>query len=112
MADFLANHGLLIGGGVLLILGFLLWQRMSRYDLKGAAIDSAWHVALGRRTAESPTPIEEKFHDIASAQTVTGKATRAAGTVIGHFVAQVVSLIALVMMLIGVLLLALGIWWR
>jgi hypothetical protein len=110
--DILADNGLLIGGGVLLILGFLLWQRMSRYDLKGAAIDSAWHVALGRRTAERPTPIEEKLHGIASAETMTGKATRAAGTVIGHFIAQVVSLIALVMMLVGLVLIAAGIWWR
>jgi hypothetical protein len=85
---------------------------MSRYDLKGAAIDSAWHVALGRRTAERRTPIEEKLHDIASAETMTGKATRAAGTVIGHFIAQVVSLIALVMMLVGLVLIAAGIWWR
>jgi hypothetical protein len=110
--SILANPGLLIGGAVVLILGFLLWRRMSHYDLKGAAIDSVWQLARGRRTAENPTPIEAKLHDIGSATTVTGKATRAAGTVIGHFVAQVLSLVALVMMLAGVLLVAAAIWWR
>jgi hypothetical protein len=110
--DLLADHALLIGGGLLLILGFLLWRRMSHHDLKGAAIDSAWQIARGRRTATNPTPIETKLRDIGAAATMTGKASRAAGTVIAHFVAQVVSLMALVMMLAGLLLLAAGIWWR
>lgn len=106
------NPGLLIAGVAVLLLGFLLWRRMSRYDLKGAAIDSAWQLARGRRTAENPTPIEAKLRDIGSAATVTGKARRAASTVIGHFVAQVLSLVALVMMLAGAALVAAGIWWR
>ena len=110
--SFLANHALLIHGAALLVLGFLIWRRMSHYDLKGAAIDSAWQLARGRRSAENPTPIEAKVRDIGAAATMTGKATRAAGTVIGHFAAQIVSLVALVMMLAGVLLVAAGIWWR
>ena len=110
--SFVAEHGLLIGGAVLLVLGFLLWRRMSHYDLQGAAIDSAWQLARGRRSAENPTPIEAKLRDIGSAATMTGKATRAAGTVIGHFVAQVMSIVALVMILAGLLLAAAGIWWR
>jgi hypothetical protein len=103
---------LLSGGGLLLILGFLLWRRMNRYDLKGVAIDSAWQLARGRRTVGNPTPIEAKLHNIGAAATVTGKATRAAGTVIAHFAAQVLGVVALVMMLAGLLLLAAGIWWR
>ncbi|HXF53156.1 MAG TPA: hypothetical protein VNK52_03435 [Hyphomicrobiaceae bacterium] len=110
--NFLADHPLAIAGALLLIAGFLIWRRMDRYDLKGAAIDSAWQFVRGRRTSENPTPIEAKLRDIGAASTVTGKASRAAGTVIAHFMAQVIGIAALVMMLIGLLLLAFDIWWR
>ena len=75
------------------MLAILIMWRTSRYDLKGAAFDSAWQVARGKRTAENPTEIEKRLGEITSEASVTGKATRAAGTVIGHFAAQVLGVV-------------------
>ena len=84
----------------------------SAYDLKDAAIDSAWTLARGKRTAENPTALEAKYRDIQSQPTWTGKATRTAGTVAGHFIAQVLGVAALIMMLAGLALGVAGYLWR
>ena len=99
------------GAGVALVAILIMW-RVSRYDLAGAAMDSAWQVARGKRTADNPTALEEKLSEIAGEASVTGKARRAAGTVIGHFAAKVASLIAMLMLLAGAALIAIGYFWR
>ena len=106
------NEWLMISGAALFLLGFAIMWRTSRYDLAGAAAESAWQVATGGRTAENPTAIEQKLNDITSQGTVTGKAKVAAGTVIGHFYAKVMGLVSLVMMGLGGILAAAGFWWR
>lgn len=106
------NEWMIVGGAILALLGFIIMWRTSRYDLAGAAAESAWQVATGGRTAETPTAIEQKIKDITSEATVTGKAKRAAGTVVGHLYAKVMGLISMVMMGLGALLIAAGIWWR
>ncbi len=83
------NEWLMISGVILVLVGFLIMWRTSRYSLTEAAAESAWQVATGGRTAENRTAIEEKITNITSQETVTGKAKAAAGTVIGHFYAQV-----------------------
>jgi hypothetical protein len=85
--------------------------KTSRYDLKDAAIDSAWTLARGRRTAENPTALEAKFNEIRSQPTWTGKATSAAGTAAGHFAAQLLGVVALVLMLAGLALAVFGFFW-
>jgi hypothetical protein len=99
-------------GAALVLMGLLIRWRTARYDLKDAAIDSAWTLARGRRTAENPTELENKFNDIRSQPTWTGKATKAAGTAAGHFIAQVLGVVALVLMAAGVALAILGYVWR
>lgn len=99
-------------GGGLLLLGLMIMWRTSRYDLAGAAVDSAWQVATGGRSAENPTAIEKHIKDIASKQTVAGKAKAAAGTVVGHFFAKVMGVVSLIMMVIGAGLIALGVYFR
>jgi hypothetical protein len=102
----------LISSGVVLILaGLLIRWRTARYDLKDAAIDSAWTWVRGRRTAENPTALEIKLNEIRSQRTWRGKAARAAGTAAGHFAAQVLSVVALVLLLAGVALAVLGFFW-
>jgi hypothetical protein len=106
------NEWMMIWGAGIALLAIVIMWRISRYDLAGAAFDSAWQVARGKRSAENPTALEEKYHEIAREASVTGKARRAAGTVIGHFAAKVLNLIAMLMLLAGAALIALGYFWR
>jgi hypothetical protein len=106
-----SNEWMMIwGGGLALLAAFIMW-RISSYDLSGAAFDSAWQLARGR-TAENPTAIEQKLRDINAEASVTGKAKRAAGTVLGHFIAKVLGTVAMLMLAVGLGLLAAGILWR
>ncbi|WP_072393966.1 hypothetical protein [Hyphomicrobium sp. CS1GBMeth3] len=109
----LANSDWLMiwGAGVALLALVIMW-RVARYDIAGAAFDSAWQVARGKRTAETPTALEEKYNEIAREASYTGKARRAAGTVIGHFAAKVANVIAMIMLLAGAVLIGLGYFWR
>jgi hypothetical protein len=107
-----AQAWLMLAGAVLVLLGGLLRWRMSRYDLKDAAIDSAWTLARGKRTADNPTALEAKYREIESQPTWQGRATRAAGTVAGHFIAQVLGVVSLVMMLAGLAAILAGWLWR
>lgn len=110
--DLDTNAWMMIWGAGLALVAVLIMWRVSRYDLAGAAFDSAWQVARGKRTAENRTALEEKLGEITGEATVTGKARRAAGTVIGHFAAQVANMIALVLLLAGAVLIAAGWYWR
>ena len=107
-----ANEWMMIWGGILTLIAVFIMWRVSRYDLAGAAFDSAWQVARGQRSSENPTALEEKYNEIAREASVTGKARRAAGTVIGHFAAKVFTLVATLMLLAGAGLIALGYFWR
>ena len=107
-----SNEWMMIWGAGIALLGVLIMWRVSRYDLAGAAFDSAWQVARGKRSAETPTALEEKYNEIAREASVTGKARRAAGTVIGHFAAKVANLIAMLMLLGGAALIAVGYFWH
>ena len=60
MADG-ANIGMLTTGGIFILLGPLMLWRTSRYDLKGALINSVWQLARGKRSADNPTAIEAKL---------------------------------------------------
>lgn len=106
-----AKFWLIAAGAVLILLGIFIRWRTARYDLKDAAIDTAWTLARRKRTAENPTALEVKLNDITSQPTWTGKATRAAGTAAGHFAAQVLGVVALVLILAGVALAGFGYFW-
>lgn len=105
------NGWLMVWGGGLVLAAFLIWWRTGRYDIRGAAVDSVWQIARGRRTADNPTAIETMAQNIGAEATVVGKAKRTAFTVIGHFAAQAVSIAAYFILLIGVVLLGLGWYW-
>lgn len=106
------NAWLMLVGAAAILIGVLLRRWAGRHDLKDAAMDSAWTLLRGRRSAQNPTEIEAKLRDIQAQPTWTGKATRTAGTAIGHVVAQVVGLVALVLILAGLALAAVGFFWR
>ena len=66
---------LMLSGAILVLLGFAIRWKVSAYDLKDAAFDSAWTLARGKRTAENPTALEAKYREIQNQPTWTGKAT-------------------------------------
>jgi len=105
------NAWLAIWGGGLVLTAILIWWRTGRYDIKGAAVDSVWQIARGKRTADNPTAIEMTANEIGAEATVAGKAKRTAFTVAGHFMAQVFSVVALFMLLIGIVLLGVAWFW-
>lgn len=105
------NAWLFVWGGGLVLLALLIWWRTGRYDIKGAAVDSVWQIARGKRSADNPTPIEVMAGEIGAEATHIGKAKRTAFTVIAHFIAQVLSFMAYFILLGGVVLLGLGWYW-
>src|SRR5689334_9597993 len=96
---------LMLAGAVAVLVGILIRRWASRYDLKDAAMDSAWTLLRGKRTADNPTAIEAKLKDIKSQPTWTGKATKTAGTAVGHLLAQVGQVAAMVLLLAGLAML-------
>jgi hypothetical protein len=107
-----SNAWLVVAGAAFIVVGLFLRRWSARHDLKDAAIDSAWSIARGRRTADNPTAIEAKFRDIQAQTTWTGKATRTAGTALAHVLAQVAAVAALILILVGLALAAAGSFWR
>lgn len=103
---------LMLAGAIAIVVGILVRRWAGRYDLKDAALDSAWTLLRGKRTAENPTALEAKLQDIRSQPTWTGKATRTAGTAAGHFLAQIGQTVALILLLLGVVLAGAGYFWR
>jgi hypothetical protein len=107
-----AQIWIMLAGAALVLVGILIRWRIARYDLKDAAIESAWTLARGKRTAENPTALEEKLHEIRDQPTWGGRARKTAGTVAGHFIAQVMTVVSLVMILGGVVLIGAAFIWR
>ena len=103
-------NGFTLWGLGLVALGLLLRWRTARYDLKDKALSSAFQTVRGKRSNDNPTALEQELRDITSQASLTGKATKAAGKVAGHFVAQIASLIALGLLLLGAVLMLYGIW--
>jgi hypothetical protein len=107
-----AKFWLIASGLALIVLGVLIRWRTARYDLKDAAFDSAWTLVRRRRTAENPTALETVFNDIRSQPTWTGKAGKAARTALGHYAAQILAVVAVVLIVAGLGLALLGLFWR
>jgi hypothetical protein len=70
-----------------------------------------WQIARGKRSADNPTPIEMMASNIGAEASHLGKAKRTAFTVVGHFMAQLLSVVALFVLLTGLVLLAVGWFW-
>jgi hypothetical protein len=105
------NGWLLVWGGGLVLTAIVIWWRTSRYDIKGAAVESVWQIARGKRTADHLTPIEMMANEIGAEPTNSSRAKRTAATVAAHFIAQALSVVALLLLLIGFVLLGLGWYW-
>jgi len=109
---FETDGWLMVSGAILVALALLIWWRTGRYDIKGAAIESVWQIARGRRTKDNPTAIEDMAHKIGSAPTHFDKARRTVFTILGHFIAQALSVAALFLAGAGLALLVVGWLWN
>jgi hypothetical protein len=94
----------LISGTVLIAIGYVCREIASRYDFKEILLCSAWQLMRGKRTAATPTDIEQRFDEIAAAPTHFGKARQLGTNVAGHFVAPVLGLIGLLFIVGGLVL--------
>ena len=103
---------LMFVGGALILVGILVNRWAGRHDLKGAAMESAWTMLRGQRTAENPTAIEAKLREIHGRATWTGKAAKTATTAARHFLAQIAQTVAMFLMVGGLVLAVGGFFWR
>jgi hypothetical protein len=94
----------LISGTVLIAAGYICREIASRYDFKEILLCSAWQLLRGKRTAQTPTDIEQRLGTITSAPTHLGKARQLGTNIAGHFIAPVLGLIGLLLILGGLVL--------
>ncbi len=102
----------LVSGTVLIAIGYVCRAIASRYDFKEMLLCSAWQVLRGRRTAATPTDIEQRLGEIGSAETHLGKVRRLGTNVAGQFIAPVLGLIGLLFIVGGVALYGLAYYLR
>jgi hypothetical protein len=105
------THPVLFSCGLaLIVVGFLLWRIAGRWDLKGHAVDSAMKSAWNRRVVISDE-LQDRYRDVRDAPTHVKRAGRVAGHAARHFVAQAVSIAAMIMFALGLALAALAVVW-
>jgi len=105
---FTTHPVLFFCGLALIVVGFLLWRIAGRWDLKGHAVDSAMKSAWNRRVVISDE-LQERYRDVREAPTHVTRAGRVAGHAARHFVAQAVSIAAMIMLALGVALAVLAV---
>jgi hypothetical protein len=91
----------LVSGTVLIAIGYVCREIASYYDVKEILLCSAWQVLRGKRTPATPTDIEQRLGEIASAPTHLHKARLLGTNIAGHFIAPVLGLIGLLFILGG-----------
>lgn len=106
------NHPyLLASGGMLILLGILLFRWASRHDLKGLAIDAAWQVARRRGRLDTETDLGNRLKELQAERSNMRRAGMLAGHAARHFAAQAASIGALISWLAGAVLIGLAWWW-
>jgi hypothetical protein len=101
---------------VLLIVAVLIINWASQRNLKdvaiGAALGAAWMLLWKRQPPGIPEELTTRVEEVRAQDTHLGKAKVVAGFAVKHFIAQAASLVGLVMFALGLLLGALGLFWR
>ena len=113
----------MIGSSTLFIIGVLLvlpaivliyWA--SSRNLKdvviGAALGAAWTLLWKRQRPGVPEELTSRADEVRAQETHLGKAKVVTGFAVKHIVAQVASLVGLVLLAFAVLFVLLGIFWR
>ena len=111
------NHPyLLVGGGVLIVLGFLLMRWASRYDAAGIAAEAAWRMAKTRSTTgardELGRVVEEQLREVRADAARIGTARTAVKHGGRFFLARFVNIAGILMMLAGALATGVAFYWK
>lgn len=112
----IANPWLLLAGLVTIAVGYALRSWASRHNLldvaTDAALSTAWTTIRTRKAPSAvPEEISSRVNDITSEASHVGKATKVAGYAFRHVVATAVGIAGLIIMLIGLILAGLGVFW-
>lgn len=112
----IASPTLLVIGLVLLVVSVLLLNWASSRNLKdvaiGAALGAGWTLLWKRQRPGIPQELTTRIDEVSAQGSHLGKAKVVAGYAAKHFVAQVASLVGLVLFALGLVFGALGIFWR
>ena len=111
----IASPTLFILGLVSLLIGFLMMNWASNRNLKdvavGAALGVGWTLLWKRQRPDVPEELTTRVDEVRAQDTHLGKAKVVTGYAVKHVVAQVVGIVGLIVMLLGALLVALGVFW-
>ena len=112
----IASTPLFVSGLILLGAGFLMLNWASRRNLKdaamGAAFGAAWTLLWKRQRPGVPEEFTSRMNEVRAQDSHLGKAKVVTGYAVKHVIAQVVGIAGMIVMLVGVVLAALGIFWR
>ena len=103
-------------GLILLSIGYLMISWASRCNLRevatGAALGAAWTLLWKRQRPGVPEELTSRVEEVRSQRSHLGKAKVVTGYAIKHFVAHAVGLGGMLAFALGVLLMALGVFWH
>ena len=103
-------------GLVILGIGLLMMNWASNRDLKdvaiGAALGAGWTLLWKRRRPGIPEELTSRVEEVRAQSSHLGKAKVVAGYAVKHVIAQVMGIAGLASVVVGILLLALGIFWH
>jgi len=112
----IANPWMLGIGVVALVLGYILRSWSSKHNLvdvaTDAALSAAWTTIRTRQAPGVPDEITDRLKNITSQPTHVAKAGKVAGIAARHVAATAVGVVGLVLMLGGLVLAALGLFWH
>lgn len=108
----MAHPYMLGSGGLLIIVGLLLYRWASRHDLKGLAVDAAWQVSKNRGRLDVDTELGRRLRDLQAEDSNAARAKMVTGHAVRHIVAQVLNVAALIALAAGAVLIGLAMWWK
>ena len=107
---------LLVIGVLFVVPGMLLIYWASSRDLKdaaiGAALGAAWTLLWKRQRPGVPEELTSRADEVRGQKTHLGKAKVVTGYAVKHVIAQVASLVGLVLLAVGALFALLGVFWK
>jgi hypothetical protein len=111
----IASPRLLIAGLIALVVGWLFRGWASRNSLTSLGVDAAKSAAFNSiksgQVPSVPNELTDKFNELKNASNVD-RAKKVAGYGIRHFIASFVGIAGLVLILAGLVMGALGIFWK